>query len=144
MILGNPPWEEATVEELIEVANDPDPNWYEVAMFIVGLFDVNYDEFIFNAESPCSVWVEWSDENHLPTGTILKHMEVFFQLSVLRNIPPEKYDHLSPEGAQSILKPLLSDEPTVPATSCKISCPVEFVLQWWKWENRLLSALKNG
>ncbi|MCH8838486.1 MAG: hypothetical protein IIA60_11935, partial [Candidatus Marinimicrobia bacterium] len=132
--------DEAAAEELIELANYPAPNWYVVAMYIVGLFYLSYDEYLWGLENNDSIWIMWSDENALATGTISRHLEIFFQLTVLREIPIEKYEHLSPDRVHALLKPLLPTEPTVPATSGKISCPISFVLQWWEWEKKVLSA----
>ena len=136
--------DKAIAEELIELANASDPNWYEVALYIVGLFRMNYDNYLMGLELNGSDWVDWCNENELPIETISKHLEIIHQLTVLRQIPIEKYEHLSPDRVEALLKPLLHDEPTVPAIKCKIYCPVFLALDWRKWEQKLLSVLEDG
>ncbi len=139
---GNCFWnaaDEAIAEEIIELARDSDPNWYEVAERIVFLSGIESDEFLWY-----SSWEEWSEENALATEIIAKYVEIYRQLTELREIPVEKYTHLTPDRIDTLLKPLSPHEPRVPATDYEIECPTSDVWKWREWKEELLSRLKAG
>ena len=125
--------------EAIDIARSTDPNWYEVALLIAG-YKIGCYEYYY----PGTSWVDWCNENDLPTETISKHLEIIHQLTILRQIPIESYEHLSPDRVEALLKPLLHDEPTVPAIKCTIYCPVLLAIDWRKWEQKLLTVLEAG
>ena len=127
------------VESILELARDPDPNWYRVVVLIAEVFCRDYDHYLVD-----SYWEYWCIENDLPMEVIAKHMEIYAEMTGLRRIPLEKYAHLSADLVEAILKPLLPVEPTVPAIRTHLSSPGYSMIKWLAWERKLLSRLKAG
>ena len=128
-----------TVDSILELARDPDPNWYHVVVLIAEVFCRDYDHYLVD-----SYWEYWCIENDLPMEVIAKHMEIFAEMTGLRRIPLEKYAHLSADLVEAILKPLLPVEPTVPAISTLTPSAGVAMIKWLDWERELLSRLKAG
>ena len=127
------------VESILELARDPDPNWYRVVVLIADVFCTDYDHYLVD-----SYWEYWCIESDLPMEVIAKHMEIYAEMTGLRKIPLEKYAHLSADLVEAILKPLLPVEPTVPAIRLHLSMPGLSMIKWLDWERKLLSRLKVG
>ncbi len=130
---------EEAAKEIIELSGDPNPDWYEIAMLVDVFCSEEYDHYRGDL-----CWEDWSDENSLPTETIAKHLEIYRQLTDLREIPIEEYRHLNADRVDALLKPLLPDEPRIPAIDYEVACPSSFVDSWWEWKKELLSRLKVG
>ena len=128
-----------TVDAILELARDPDPNWYYVVVLIADVFCVNYDHYLVD-----SYWEYWCIENDLPMEVIAKHMEIYAEMTGLRRIPLEKYAHLSADLVEAILKPLLPVEPTVPAIRTYWPSAGYAMIKWLDWERKLLSRINAG
>lgn len=127
------------VDSILELARDPDPNWYDVVVLIAKVFCMDYDQYLVD-----SYWEYWCIENDLPMEVIAKHMEIYAEMTGLRRIPLEKYAHLSADLVEAILKPLLPVEPTVPAIRTWTPSAGDAMIKWLAWERKLLSRLKVG
>ena len=134
-------WDEEideAAEEIIELSREADPNWYKIAKLVAG-YCIDNEFYLVDSR-----WEDWSDANALPTETIAKHLEIYHQLTELREIPIEMYERLTPARVDALLEPLLPDEPKVPAINVEIECSSIMALKWWEWEQKLLSRLKTG
>lgn len=128
---------QGAAEDIIELVRGPEPDWYAVAMCIA-----EFESSDYQMDLGYVCWEHWSLRNNLPTETIAKHLEIYRQLTELREIPVEKYAHLTPDRISALLEPLLPSEPKVPAISTEIECSSIMALNWWEWEQKLLSCLK--
>ena len=129
---------EEAAKEITELSREADPNWYKIAELVAG-YCIDNQFYLVD-----SCWEDWSDYNGLPTETIAKHLEIYHQMTELREIPIEMYERLTPARVDALLEPLLPDEPKVPAISVEIECSSIMALNWWEWEKKLLSALEAG
>ncbi len=124
---------QGAARDIIELVRDPDPDWHEVAICIA---DFEIMDYPMHLGYIC--WEHWSRKNNLPTETIAKHLEIYRQLTELREIAVEKYAHPTPDRIDALLKPLSPHEPKVPATDYEIECSSSEVWKWREWEEELL------
>lgn len=123
-------------EEITEISRHATQSGYDLVLAVEKFCD-NQDYLLVGFNN----YSLWCESIPLDMRTISRHKKIYNELTERRGILLETYRHLSPSKVKSILRPLLPEEPTIPAVGAILWHRPPELEKWWKWWKNLQSLL---